>query len=208
MERIAQKKVIPVCVIDDPADACHLAQALLDADLPMIEVTLRTPSAVESIRRIRETFPDMLTGAGTVMTEDQVRDVYAAGAHFAVAPGLNETVVEEAQKHNLPFMPGVMTPSDIERALYLGCRIQKFFPAEAAGGVAMLKALAGPYASSGVKFIPLGGVNGSNMASYLALDCVAAIGGTWIASRTRIQGKQWKEITAQAREALAAARRT
>jgi 2-dehydro-3-deoxyphosphogluconate aldolase/(4S)-4-hydroxy-2-oxoglutarate aldolase len=144
----------------------------------------------------------MLVGAGTVLTPEQVQRARNAGAEFGVSAGLNEAVVTKATALGMPFAPGVMTPSDIERGLGLGCKLMKFFPAEIAGGVKALKAFAGPYGHTGVKFIPLGGVNAGNMRDYLALPNVAAVGGTWIVERKLIAEKQWATITKLTAEAL------
>ena len=195
MNRISEKRVVPVAVIDDAALAVPVVDALLAGGLNLIEVTFRTSAAEQSVRNIRQARPAMLVGAGTLLEPAQVKRAHAAGAHFGVAPGLNEAVVRQAQQLGLPFVPGVMTPSDVEHALALGCKLLKFFPADTAGGVKMLKSLAGPYAHTGVKFIPLGGINAANAADYFALPIVAAIGGSWIIDRKLIAEKQWATIT-------------
>ncbi len=205
MNRILQKRVVPVAVIDNADDAEPLAEALQKGGLDIIEVTFRTPAAEESIRRIRRAFPAMLVGAGTILEVNQLRRAVDAGAQFGVAPGLNETVVAAARDAGLPFVPGVMTPSEVEAALALGCKLQKLFPAEIAGGVNLLKALAGPYGHTGVKFIPLGGISIKTAPAYLALPVVAAVGGSWIAERKLIAERQWAAITALASEAIAMA---
>ncbi|MCX6904319.1 MAG: bifunctional 4-hydroxy-2-oxoglutarate aldolase/2-dehydro-3-deoxy-phosphogluconate aldolase [Verrucomicrobia bacterium] len=202
MQLIFDKQLISVAVLDQKADAIPLAQALLDGGLDVIEVTFRTAEAAHCISAIREAFPAMLVGAGTILTPEQARQAKAAGAQFAVAPGFNESVVAAAQQCDLPFFPGVMTPSDVEGALRLGCVFAKFFPAEAAGGVPMLKALAGPYAHTGLKFIPTGGIGPANLAGYLALPIVAAVGGSWMCERKLLQDKDWNKITALTAEAV------
>jgi len=201
MQRIFEKRIVPVAVIDKADDAVPLAEALLAAGIDIIEVTFRTPAAEQSIRNVRKAHPDMLVGAGTILDTAQLQRAFDAGARFAVAPGLNETVVSKSLSLKLPFVPGVMTPSDVERGLALGCKLQKFFPAEVAGGVKMLKALAGPYAHTGVKFIPLGGINATNAPEYLALPIVAAIGGSWMVERKFIADKDWPAIRTLATEA-------
>ena len=201
MQRIFEKRIVPVAVIDKADDAVPLAEALLAAGIDIIEVTFRTPAAEQSIRNVRKAHPDMLVGAGTILDTAQLQRAFDAGARFAVAPGLNETVVSKSLSLKLPFVPGVMTPSDVERGLALGCKLQKFFPAEVAGGVKMLKALAGPYAHTGVKFIPLGGVNATNAPEYLALPIVAAIGGSWMVERKLIVDRDWPAIRTLATEA-------
>jgi len=195
-DQIRQPRIVPVAIIDDAAHAVPLAKALSAGGLPIIEVTLRTPAALEAIRAIRAECPEMLVGAGTVLTPQQVHESVAAGAMFGVSPGLNADVVRAARDAGLFFMPGVMTPSDVEAALALDCRLLKFFPAVPAGGLAMLQSLAGPYAHTGVQFVPLGGVNANNMSDYLALPSVAAIGGSWICDRALVREQRWSEITA------------
>ena len=148
---------------------------------------------------------DLVVGAGTVLQASQVEDAAAAGATFIVTPGLNPEVINKAHEMQLPVFPGVMTPTDVETALNLGCSVLKFFPAEPAGGIKMLKAMAAPDGHTGVQFSPLGGVNASNMSDYLALPCVAAIGGSWIADKKTIAAKDWSRITEITREALAIA---
>ena len=207
MQRIFEKRIVPVAVIDKAEDAVLLAEALLAAGIDIIEITFRTPAAEQSIRNVRKAYPDMLVGAGTILDTEQLQRAFDAGARFAVAPGLNEAVVSKSLSLKLPFVPGVMTPSDVERGLALGCKLQKFFPAEVAGGVKMLKALAGPYAHTGVKFIPLGGVNATNAREYLALPIVAAVGGSWMVERRFIADKDWPVIRTLATEAARLANR-
>jgi 2-dehydro-3-deoxyphosphogluconate aldolase/(4S)-4-hydroxy-2-oxoglutarate aldolase len=205
MQKLTDRRIVSIAVLDRAASAPLLAQALIAGGLDVIEVTFRTPEAAASIAAIRAAFPEALVGAGTVLTAEQARAAKAAGAQFAVAPGLNETVVRAAQACGLPFFPGVATPSDVEKAMELGCRYLKFFPAEAAGGVPMLQALAGPYAHTGVKFIPTGGIGLKNMASYLALPIVVAVGGSWMAERKLVNEGNWSAITALTAEAVKAA---
>jgi 2-dehydro-3-deoxyphosphogluconate aldolase/(4S)-4-hydroxy-2-oxoglutarate aldolase len=202
IQRVIQKRIVPVVVINRAEDAVRIAEALLAGGLDVIEVTLRTPESEACIRRIRKAFPDMLVGAGTVLEVEQVQRCLEAGAQFGVSPGLNETVVEQAQAAGLPFIPGIMTPSEVERALRLGCKLLKFFPAEAAGGIKMLQSLAGPYAHTGVKFIPLGGIHAGNAGAYAALPVVAAVGGSWLLDRQLIENQDWSQITRLVREAL------
>lgn len=203
MNQILQKRVVPVAVIDKVEDAVPLANALLAAGLDVIEVTFRTAAAPDAIRAITTAHPGMLVGAGTLLETSQVKQARDAGAKFGVAPGLNATIVNAAHASGLPFVPGVATASEVERALELGCKIQKLFPADVLGGVKLLKAFAGPYGHTGVKFIPLGGINAQNMADYLALPIVAAIGGSWIVDKKLIAEKKWSEITHLTREAVA-----
>ena len=205
-DRILPKRIVPVAVIETVKDAVPLANALVAAGLDIIEVTLRTPVALDCIREIRRGVPQMLVGAGTILQVEQVDAALKAGAGFGVSPGLNEAVVQAAQRAGLPFIPGVMTPTEVERALALGCRLLKFFPADLAGSVNMLNAWRGPYGHTGVKFIPLGGINRSNAAQYLALPNVAAVGGSWIVDRKHIAAQDWEAIRSLAAEALAIAK--
>ncbi|MGB1129955.1 MAG: bifunctional 4-hydroxy-2-oxoglutarate aldolase/2-dehydro-3-deoxy-phosphogluconate aldolase [Haloferula sp.] len=197
--------VVPVVVLQSPEDAEPLAEALLAGGLDVIEITFRTSAAEESIRRIAARFPEMIIGAGTLLDTEQVSRARDAGATFGLAPGLNPEVVTKAKEAGMEFSPGVMTPGEIEAALSLGCRLQKFFPAMAAGGPGMLKALAGPYAHTGVKFIPTGGVNRQNMRDFLDLPVVAAVGGSWMVDQKLIASGSWGEITALTTDALEAA---
>lgn len=201
LEKIREQKIIAVVVIDDAEAAVPLAHALLDGGISAIELTLRTPSALESLKNIREQCPEMTAGLGTLISTTQVKQAAAAGAAFAVAPGLNPNVVQAAQACGLPFAPGIVTPSDIECAYELGCRLLKFFPAEPSGGIAYLNSMAGPYAHLGIEYIPLGGLDENNFTSYLALKSVPAVGGSWIAPRELIQKKAWSTIADNARRA-------
>lgn len=205
INRISEKKLVPVTVIEHADDAVPIAEALLEAGLDVIEVTFRTPAASEALKKIVQNFPEMLAGAGTLLSPYQVEKAVEAGAKFAVAPGTNPTVVEKAHSLGLTLNPGVMTPSDVERAISMGCSVLKFFPAEDAGGAKFLKALSGPYEHTGVKFIPTGGINTKNMQDYLRLPIVAAIGGSWFVDKQLIAAKNWSEITARTREALSIA---
>ena len=205
IDRIARTRVVPVVVLQDAEDACPLAEALLAGGLDVMEITFRTAAAAESIQRIAAAFPEILLGAGTVLAPDQARRARDCGAVFALAPGLNPVVVAAAREAGLAFSPGVMTPSEVEHALSLGCDLLKFFPAGAAGGTAMLKALAGPYAHTGVRFIPTGGISAANMGEYLALPVVAAIGGSWMVDPKLVAARDWATITRLTREALDAA---
>jgi 2-dehydro-3-deoxyphosphogluconate aldolase/(4S)-4-hydroxy-2-oxoglutarate aldolase len=195
MNRILQSRVVPIAVLEKAEVAVPLAKALQAGGLDIIEVAQRTAAAEQCIRNIKRAFPDMLVGAGTLLTVDQVKRAKAAGAQFGVAPGLNETVVKASLDLGMPFVPGVATPSEVERALALGCKLLKLFPADVLGGVKLLKAFTGPFGHTGVKFIPLGGVTAQNAADYLALPIVAAIGGSWLADKKLVAEKTWAEIT-------------
>lgn len=201
-EAIAKFGVVPVIVVDSADSALPVADALLEGGLPLVEITFRTAAAAEAIGRICRQRPEMLVGAGTLVTAENVDAASDCGARFGVAPGLNPDRVEQAKRRGLPFVPGVCTPSEVERALALGCTLLKFFPSEAAGGVAMLKALAGPYGHLNVQFLPTGGVNTENLVSYLTLPCVAAVAGTWIATKADIAECKWSTIRDRCKRAV------
>lgn len=199
-ETLRQYGVIPVIAIESPEAAIPMADALIAGGLPVAEITFRTVVAGEVIATLRKARPDLLLGAGTILTLENLRLAKECGAQFGVAPGLNPAIVEEARRLNLPFVPGVLTPSEIEHALGLGAKVLKFFPAEESGGVAMLKALAAPYRHTGVRFLPTGGVSASNLEHYLALDVVLMVGGTWVARQETIAAKDWAAIQANCRQ--------
>lgn len=203
-EDLTKRRIIPVIVIDDAKDAVPLAEALLAGGIDIIEVTFRTAAAADAITAIAKAMPEMLLGAGTVVTEDNATRALNAGVSFGLAPGLNPKTVERFQKAGVPFVPGVATPSEIEQGLSLGCKLLKFFPAGDMGGPKFLKSLAGPYQSFGVKFCPTGGVSLANMNEYLSLPIVSSIGGSWLATKQQIADKDWATVTQQCREALAA----
>jgi 2-dehydro-3-deoxyphosphogluconate aldolase/(4S)-4-hydroxy-2-oxoglutarate aldolase len=205
MEQAFSKRIVPVVVLDKAEWAAPLAEALLKAGLDVMEITFRTAAAEAAIRDIAKRFPAMFVGAGTLLTTEQVQRAAGAGAKFGVAPGLNPKIVQAAAQAKLPMVPGVMTPTELEAAMDLGCRTLKFFPAEAAGGVKMLKALIGPYGHTGVKFVPTGGIDAKNMRDYLAIPAVAAIGGSWMVEKKLIAEAKWTEIESLTREALATA---
>ena len=199
-EQLAAVRLVPVIVINDAKNAVPLAKALCDGGLPCAEVTFRTAAAADAIRAIADAVPDMLLGAGTVLTPAQVDQALAAGAKYIVAPGLNPDVVRYCQEKGVPMLPGVCTPSEVEQGLALGLEALKFFPAEAAGGVNMLKSLAGPY--GGVKFMPTGGITPKNLKDYLAVKSVFACGGSWMVKDELIASGDFAQITELTREAL------
>ena len=203
MKQISKYGVIPVVVLDSSEDAEPLARALIAGGLPCAEVTFRTDAAAESIRIMARSFPEMLVGAGTVMTVEQAQTAAAAGAQFIVTPGLNEPVIEYCLANDIPVIPGVMDTYAIEKALRAGLSLLKFFPAEAAGGIRMLKAFSGPYPQ--VRFLPTGGISASNMDTYLSSSNVAAVGGSWICSRKMITEGRFEEITERTAAACRAA---
>lgn len=201
IDRIGRSGVIAVLVIERVEDAVPVGQALLDGGVDVMELTLRTPAAMEALRAIRAQLPGMLAGAGTVLNAAQVEEVLAAGGAFAVAPGTNPRVIRAAQSCGLPFYPGVATPSDLEMALQLGCRVVKFFPAEPTGGVAYLRSMAAPYDHLNIRYIPLGGIHRDHLAAYIAEHRVLAVGGSWLAPRDLIRGGQWQTIRRNAEQA-------
>lgn len=199
---LAKHVVVPVIAIDSEEAALPLADALLEGGLPVAEITFRTAAAAQVIARIAKERPGMVLGAGTVLTAENLGRACDAGAKFGVAPGLNPDVVAEAAHRGLPFMPGVITPSEIEQALALGLTLMKFFPAEAFGGLKVIRALSAPYAHMGVKFMPTGGVSMANLADYLGEKAIACVGGTWIASREAIAEKKWSQIRDNCKAAI------
>lgn len=203
--RLAELRVVPVVTIDDAADAAGLAVALAAGGLPIAEITFRTDAAAEAIAVMKAAQPEVLIGAGTVLDAVTVDRALDAGAEFIVAPGFNPTVVAYALSRGVAVVPGVVTPSEIEAAMSLGLRVLKFFPAEASGGPGYLSAVRATYPN--VRFMPTGGVNLGNVASYLALPNVIAAGGTWIATADAIRQHQWDEITRLAAEAVKVSRR-
>ena len=192
--------IVPVIALDDAKDAEPLAKALCNGGLPCAEVTFRTDAAEESIKIMTEKFPEMLVGAGTVLTTEQVDRAVNAGAKFIVSPGLNPNVVKYCIEKKVPVMPGTSNPSDVEMALELGLDVVKFFPAEAAGGIEMIKAMSAPYGK--VRFMPTGGVNASNLKSYLDFPKIVACGGTWMVKKDLIAAGKFDEIKALTREAV------
>lgn len=200
LERIQNIGIVPVVVLNDAKDAAPLAQALCEGGLPCAEVTFRTDAAEESIRVMSEQFPDMLVGAGTVLTTDQVDRAVAAGAKFIVSPGLNPKVVKYCVEKGILITPGCTNPSDIEQALEYGLKVVKFFPAEPAGGLKMIKAMAAPYV--GVKFMPTGGINQNNVKDYLAYDRILACGGSWMVKGSLVDAGEFDKIRELAKEAV------
>ena len=207
IERIHEKRMVPVVVLEHPGSAEPVAEALLAGGLNIMEITFRTAAAEESIRRVAKKFPEMLVGAGTLLTPEQVKQARDAGAEFGVSPGLDEAVVRAGLDAGMTMVPGVMTPSEIGRGIELGCMVQKFFPAEAIGGAKMLKALSAPYAHTGVKFIPTGGINPLNLRDYLLLPVVTAVGGSWMVDKKLIAVGDWEAIAERTKEALNALER-
>ncbi|MGY6411892.1 MAG: bifunctional 4-hydroxy-2-oxoglutarate aldolase/2-dehydro-3-deoxy-phosphogluconate aldolase [Alkalilacustris sp.] len=202
---IAVLRVVPVIAIDEAAHAEPLADALLQGGIDVVEITLRTPAALRVIETLARTRPELHVGAGTVLSAADVAAVRDAGAGFALAPGYDPAVVAAARAADLPFAPGIMTPSELGAALAQGLRLVKFFPAQPAGGPAMLRAIAAPFAHLAPRVIPTGGVTEANLADWLAVPQVVAVGGTWIARPEAMRAGRWSEITRLAAEARRAA---
>jgi len=202
--RLTARGVVAVLMIDRVDDAVPVAEALLRGGVDAMELTLRTDAALPALELITGSVPEMLAGIGTIIKKEQVNQAKDSGAAFGVSPGTNIDIIKAAQDAGLPFAPGIMTPSDIERALPFGCEILKFFPAGSSGGIKHLKNIAAPYAHLGLKYVPLGGINQGNMKDYLKEDIIAAVGGSWIASRDLIDSGQWDQITSNASSAVQA----
>ena len=198
-------RIIPVIVIDDPKNAVPLASALLSGGLPIAEITLRTPVALDSLRRITQEHPEMFAGAGTVLNVRQAEQARKAGAHFVISPGLNRAVVDYCLEHDVPVYPGVATASEIEAALESGITLMKLWPITTLGGIPYLELLSGPF--GGVEFNPSGGVTGANFESYLALKNVVACGGSWMAPPDWIAARQFERIRAAVRDTVMRAAR-
>ena len=192
--------LIPVIKIENPDDAVPLAKALIDGGLPAAEITFRTKCAAEAIKNITDAYPEMLVGAGTVLTTEQVDAAIAAGSKFIVSPGLNPKTVSYCLSKGVPMLPGCSNPSDIEAALELGLKTVKFFPAEAAGGLKMLKAMAAPYGQ--LTFMPTGGINANNLLDYLKFNKIVACGGSFMVADDLVRDKKWDEITALTKNAV------
>lgn len=196
--KVAECGNIAVVVLDDSSKALALADALLEGGVKVMELTLRTPAALEAIAEVAAKRPEMIVGAGTVLTLEQLEAAKNAGAAFAVAPGFNPRIVSAAKEMGFSFAPGVMTPSEIEGAVELGCKLLKFFPAGAIGGLKAIKTLVAPYNHLGLKYIPLGGLNPETTEEYLASPLIAACGGSWIAPGKLINADDWASIKANA----------
>lgn len=200
IKEISAAGVVPVVKLDNAASAVKLAKALRKGGLNCAEITFRTDAAEETIKRIAEKYPDMLIAAGTVLTAEQADKAMAAGAKFIVSPGLNPDVVRHCKNKGYPIIPGVCTPGEVEKALSLGLKYLKFFPAEAAGGVKMIKAMAAPYTM--VSFMPTGGINTANLADYLSCKAVFACGGSWMVPSDKINNGNFAEIEKMTADAV------
>ena len=201
LERLGKIGIVPVLVLEDAKDAYNLGRALMEGGLPCAEVTFRTEAAEESIRILSRTYPEMLLGAGTVLTIEQVDRAVKAGASFIVSPGTNPAVIEYCVKKNIPIVPGTCTPSNVETCLKYGLELVKFFPAEPCGGLDFIKAIAAPY--TGVKFMPTGGINAVNVKEYLKYDRILACGGSWMVKKDLIKAGDFDTIKELTQEAAA-----
>ncbi|MEO8414154.1 MAG: bifunctional 4-hydroxy-2-oxoglutarate aldolase/2-dehydro-3-deoxy-phosphogluconate aldolase [Ginsengibacter sp.] len=197
-----EKKILPAVTFDNEENVLPVVETFLKAGLSLMEIPFRTGVAEKAITLIRNNFSGMYIGAGTLLSTDQLHKAINAGAHFGLSPGLNQSVCNEAKRLGFPFIPGVMTPSEMERADELGYTIQKIFPADQLGGVSFLKAMQGPYEQLGIQFIPMGGVNIQNMGAYLLLKNVIAVGGSWLASKELMRVKDYKAIADNIKAAL------
>lgn len=202
LERIGCAGLVPVVVMDNPDDAAQAARALLDSGLDTMEITMRTAAGIQAIKNIKKSEPDMLVGAGTVLTLEKCEEAADAGAEFIVSPGLNPEIVAWCQSRNLVVTPGCVTPTEIEKALSLGLKILKFFPANVYGGVNAMVALQGPYKSAGVKFIPTGGIDGENLSEYADKSFIHAVGGGWLCKTADIANHNFAAITETAKKAI------
>ena len=204
MKEIAEKfqkfGVVPVVVLEDTKDAVPLAKALVEGGLPCAEVTFRTEAAEESIRLMAEQFPEMLVGAGTVLTTEQVDAAVGAGAKFIVSPGFDPKIVDYCLEKDIPVFPGCITPSEVAQAVKRGLKVVKFFPAEPAGGLKYIRAIAAPYTM--MKFMPTGGINPQNVREYLAYDRIVACGGSWMVKNTMIENNEFGRIEELVKEAV------
>ena len=208
-EQFYDYAVVPVVVLNDAEDAAPLADALVKGGIPCAEVTFRTEAAEESIRIMSEKYPEMLVGAGTVLTTEQVDRAVATGAKFIVSPGFDPEIVDYCMEKNIPVFPGCVSPSEVAQAVKRGLKVVKFFPAEQAGGLAMLKAMAAPYTM--LKFMPTGGINTKNLKEYLGFSKILCCGGSWMVKGDMIKNKEFDKITEMTKEAVelaAAARRS
>ena len=207
VETLGKAGIVPVIVIENESQAVPLARALVKGGMPVLEVTFRTKAAAASIAAIRREVPEAVLGAGTLLTPQMVDDAKAAGAVFGVAPGFDPVVMEAAKAAGLPMCPGIATASELSQALSAGCKVVKFFPAEAAGGVPMIKNLLGAFRFTGVRIMPTGGVKPENVADYLSVPEVVCCGGTWLVPKDALAASDWARIEGLAAEAAALVRR-
>ena len=201
-EKLAEIKIVPVLVLNSVEEGLKVGEILVSEGLLAAEITFRTAAAESVIKAMSEKFPELYIGAGTVLNSDDLKRAFDAGAKFAVAPGFNPTVVKSAIENSYSFAPGICTPSEVEQAYELGCKFLKFFPAEAAGGISMLKSVIAPYKHLGIRFMPTGGVSEANANDYLSIPEVAAVGGTWLGKPADIVEEKWDAIREKVRQAV------
>lgn len=203
LSQLKKIRIVPVLVLDDLDKGLKMCEILSECGLPAAEITFRTQAAASIIKAAAKQFPDLYLGAGTILNVADLKRAFDAGAKFAVAPGFNPTVVRVAIESHFAFAPGVCTPSEVEQALEFGCRLLKFFPAEAAGGTRMLKSLIAPYKHLGLRFMPTGGITTANVMEYLSIREVAAVGGTWLGKSDDIAAGNWDKIRETVKQAVA-----
>jgi len=202
VQALGKVKVVPVLAIEKVEDGIKMCKVLNDCGLKAAEITFRTKAAEGIIREAARQFPDLVLGAGTILNREDLHRAFDAGSQFAVAPGFNPYVVEEAVKSGYPFFPGFCTPSELEQIMQFGIRMVKFFPAEAMGGTKMLANFIGPYKHTGIKVMPTGGVNTDNLGDYLSIPQIPCAGGTWVGKSTDIEAGSWDKIEQIVREAV------
>ena len=202
VETLSAIRIVPVLVLNDVDSGLKMCEVLAECGLPAAEITFRTTAAEAVIKAASPRFPELYLGAGTVLNSRDLHRAFDAGAKFAVAPGFNPTIVKEAVANGFAFAPGVCTPSEVEQAMEYGCRFLKFFPAEASGGINFLKSLIAPYKHLGVRFMPTGGVSTANVADYLAVKEIVAVGGTWLGKSSDIESGNWDGIRAAVKAAV------
>lgn len=200
--KLSEIKIVPVLVLNDLDSGLKMCEVLVECGLPAAEITFRTAAAAEIIKAAAARFPELYLGAGTILNTADLKRAFDSGAKFAVAPGFNPTVVEAAVENSFAFAPGIATPSEVEQAYELGCKFLKFFPAEAAGGIPMLKSLIAPYKHLGIRFMPTGGVSANNAKDYLAIKEVVAVGGTWLGKVEDIAAGNFDAIRAAVKAAV------
>lgn len=202
VETLSAIRIVPVLVLNDVDSGLKMCEVLAECGLPAAEITFRTTAAEAVIKAASNRFPELYLGAGTVLNSRDLHRAFDAGAKFAVAPGFNPTIVKEAVANGFAFAPGVCTPSEVEQAMEYGCRFLKFFPAEASGGINFLKSLIAPYKHLGVRFMPTGGVTTANVAEYLAVKEIVAVGGTWLGKSSDIESGNWDGIRTAVKAAV------
>lgn len=202
LSKICDQKILPAITFSNLADVIPVSESLSRGGISVMEIAVRTDIAFHSIRRIRQELPGITTGAGTILNVSQLHEAIDAGAVFGLSPSLNLAVVKEAVRLQFPFIPGVMTPSEIETAFEFGCSLLKLFPANSIGGISFLRAMQGPYAHLTLQFIPMGGINLQNMKEYLQLPNVAAVGGSWLVTEALLGAKNYAGIEQNAKDAV------